>query len=108
MNDAAEIAALDDCLPPAMEDHRPVLYSHKAALGHSLGASGLVSVVLNCLAHREAIVPPNPRTTQPLPSRLLQIRPEPVRRRVTRSIAVAAGFGGATAVVALTSERPRR
>jgi 3-oxoacyl-(acyl-carrier-protein) synthase len=104
MNDAAEIAALDDCLPPGVGDHRPLLYSHKAAVGHSLGASGLVSVVLNCLAHREGVVPPNPRTTQPLTSRLLHIRPEPVRRNVTRSIAVAAGFGGATAVLALTSE----
>jgi 3-oxoacyl-[acyl-carrier-protein] synthase II len=104
MNDAAEIAALDDCLPPGVRGHRAVLYSHKAALGHSLGASGLVSVVLNCLAHREGNVPPNPQTTQPLPSRLLQIRPQAVRRGVTRSLAVAAGFGGATAVVALMSE----
>ena len=103
MNDAAEIAALDDCLPPGVGEHRPVLYSHKAALGHCLGASGLMSVVLNCLAHREGIVPPNPRTTRPLPSRLLHIRPEPVRRKVKRSLAIAAGFGGATAVVALTS-----
>jgi hypothetical protein len=62
-----------------------------------------VSVVLNCLAHRDGLVPPNPRTTRPLPSRRLRIASESTTRPIRRSIALAAGFGGATAAVSLTS-----
>jgi 3-oxoacyl-(acyl-carrier-protein) synthase len=40
------------------------VYSHKGALGHSLGASGLVSTALSCLMHRNGVVLPNVRTTQ--------------------------------------------
>jgi 3-oxoacyl-[acyl-carrier-protein] synthase II len=101
LNDPAELAALDDLLPVG----DATLYSHKGALGHSLGASGLVSVVLNCQAAKLGIVPGNVRTTDPLPSRKLRIASSPVTVRVGRSVAIAAGFGGATAAVSLCHGR---
>jgi 3-oxoacyl-(acyl-carrier-protein) synthase len=99
MNDAIELAALDELAPSAAS--APIVYSHKGALGHSLGAAGLVSVVLNVMAHRTSDIPPNVRTTDSLKTRQLAIPPEASRRRVERSLAVAAGFGGAIAAVSL-------
>jgi len=100
-NDAAELSALQATLPPG----RPLaaLYSHKGALGHSLGASGLVSVVLNCMSHHTGIIPGNVQTTQPMESSRVEIRQQPTDRKVERSLAIAAGFGGAMAAVTLRS-----
>jgi 3-oxoacyl-[acyl-carrier-protein] synthase II len=101
INDEIEINALNDAA--ASSTRPPDVYSHKAALGHSLGAAGLVSVVLNVAAHRTGMVPPNLRTTNPMPAQSLMISQKPVRREITRSLAVAAGFGGAIAAVVLRS-----
>jgi 3-oxoacyl-[acyl-carrier-protein] synthase II len=98
VNDEIELAALDDLLESG---RRPALYSHKGALGHSLGAAGLVSVVLNVAMHRTGVVPPNVQTDDPMDSRKLTIAPKPMHRQIRRSIAIAAGFGGAVAAVAL-------
>jgi 3-oxoacyl-[acyl-carrier-protein] synthase II len=61
MNDAFELSALEEAFHPAQPfmagQPLPVLYSHKGALGHSLGASGLVSIVLNSLMHQHNCVP---------------------------------------------------
>jgi 3-oxoacyl-[acyl-carrier-protein] synthase II len=105
-NDPVELAALDDCCAGQLRP--PALYSHKGALGHSLGASGLVSVVLNWKAHLEGVVPPNVRTREPLAARHLSIEQGAQRRRVRRSLVVAAGFGGATAAATLRTMRPPR
>jgi 3-oxoacyl-(acyl-carrier-protein) synthase len=96
LNDPVELAAIDECVYPSV----PHVYSHKGALGHSLGAAGLVSVVLNCMMHERGVIPPNVRTARPIQSRL-PIANESVERQVRRSIAIAAGFGGPTAVVGL-------
>ncbi len=101
MNDATELSAIEATICDGPK--RPVVYSHKAALGHSLGTSGLLSVVLNCQAHTTGRIPPNPRTTDPLPAGRVLIPHKPTERAVRRSLAIAAGFGGATAVVSLTS-----
>src|SRR5438067_7105084 len=99
-HDPLELAAFEDEF--ASDDSPPPLvYSHKGALGHSLGAAGMVSVVLSCLMHREAIVPPNVQTREPLPARRVTLNREAAERRIRRSIAVAAGFGGPTAVISL-------
>ncbi len=98
-NDPAELAALESVLAG---DDRPILYSHKAALGHSQGAAGLVSVVLNCLSHQSQIAAPNIRTTDPLPTRF-RIPQTPCRAPIRRSIAIASGFGGPLAAVSLIS-----
>jgi 3-oxoacyl-[acyl-carrier-protein] synthase II len=101
-NDPIELAALESVFASALQT--PCLYSHKAALGHSLGAAGLVSVVLNVLVHQHDCVPPNIRTTRPLPTQHVAINPTTHRMRIRRSLALAAGFGGATAAVRLISQ----
>jgi 3-oxoacyl-(acyl-carrier-protein) synthase len=101
-NDPTELAAIDAALAPR-QDPPAALYSHKGALGHSLGAAGLVSIALNVLAHRHVTIPPNVRTTRPLPCRAATISPVARHRRVHRSLSLAAGFGGATAAVGLVT-----
>jgi 3-oxoacyl-[acyl-carrier-protein] synthase II len=100
-NDEMELSAIEGSLSSASS--HPTLYSHKAALGHSLGASGLLSVVLNCMSHRHGIIPPNPNTVSPLPAGQLSICNTAVAHPIRRSLAIASGFGGATAVVSLVS-----
>ena len=80
----------------------PAVYSHKGAMGHTIGAAGLISIVLNCLAHEHQIVPPNPRTNRPIPSSL-RIPQNSESLRVKRSIAIATGFGGPISVVGMES-----
>lgn len=119
-NDAVEAAVIDavmsgigpsrDCgaaVPPSgsrdgcAANVKPAVYSHKGAIGHSLGASGLVSVVLNVVMHRQAIVPPNVSLESPMPLAHATLTRDLHRRPITRSVACAAGFGGATAAVGL-------
>ncbi len=100
VNDPVELAAIESICG----ESRPILYSHKGALGHSLGAAGLVSVAINCLCHRHGTVPPNVRSTQPLATEGLHFCSSAVQRPIHRSIAIAAGFGGPLAVVSLASE----
>ena len=99
LNDEAELSAIDEqsanATPP------PHVYSHKGALGHSLGAAGLVSVVLNVMMHRLGIVLPNVRTTRPMAARNVRLSSEPARRPIRRSVITAAGFGGPVAAVTL-------
>lgn len=102
-NDAAEVAAVDAVFAGRTGASRPSLYSHKAALGHSLGASGLVSVVLNARMHQEGVVPPNVGVRTAMPVRHATISRDAVRRPVRRSAVCAAGFGGATAAVSLVT-----
>jgi 3-oxoacyl-[acyl-carrier-protein] synthase II len=97
-NDEIEIAAIESCIPSGCS---PALYSHKGALGHSLGAAGLVSIVINCISHRFGVIPPNVQTRTPLPTRNTVLSTSALRRPVRRSIAIAAGFGGPVAVVGL-------
>lgn len=101
-NDPVELSAVDATLA-GTDDRRASLYSHKGALGHSLGAAGLVSVVINVLCHRAGLVPPNVNTHHPLPARHVQIDPHAVARPIQRSLAAASGFGGPAAVVSLVS-----
>lgn len=102
-NDPIELAAFDDeCVAGEMTSP-PRVYSHKGALGHSLGAAGLVSIVLNCLSHRRGVIPPNVQTRKPLATRTIRIARDVEEAPVKRSLAVAAGFGGPMAVVSLVS-----
>jgi 3-oxoacyl-[acyl-carrier-protein] synthase II len=98
-NDAAELAAIESAVVGAQTP--AAVYSHKGALGHSLGAAGLVSVVINCLSAQAGTVPPNVRTTRPIAARHVTIERAVVHRHITRSIAIAAGFGGSVAVLSL-------
>jgi 3-oxoacyl-[acyl-carrier-protein] synthase II len=101
LNDPVELAMYEDtCM--ALET-APIVYSHKGAMGHSLGASGLVSVVLNCMSHRSSAIPGNVRTTRPLANKRVRIPQDVQQRDVRRSAAIAAGFGGAMAGITLVS-----
>lgn len=103
LHDPVELAAIEANLPPC--DSAPLIYSHKGALGHSLGAAGMISIVLNCLVHRHGIVPGNVRTQAPLPIRGARIDANPVAGNFRRSIVTASGFGGTIAAVALSDGR---
>jgi 3-oxoacyl-(acyl-carrier-protein) synthase len=116
-NDPIELAAFDDLC--CVGDSAPGVYSHKGALGHSLGAAGLVSVALSCMMHAKNFIPPNVQTRTPPTShnrcyvkfdvrgetsrKHVEIRTESTARTIRRSLCVAAGFGGPTAVVSLVS-----
>ena len=100
LHDPVELAAIEVNLTP--RDVAPVIYSHKGALGHSLGSAGMMSIVLNCLIHRHRIVPGNVRTQSPLPIRGARIESQPVAGKFRRSIVTASGFGGTIAAVALS------
>ncbi|MBT2403240.1 MULTISPECIES: hypothetical protein [unclassified Streptomyces] len=52
-NDAIEAAVLRRLLP-----HRPAVTSAKGALGHTLGAAGVIEAALTVLALSEDTVPP--------------------------------------------------
>jgi 3-oxoacyl-(acyl-carrier-protein) synthase len=101
VNDPLELAAIESSV--AHHAAPPAIYSHKGPLGHSLGAAGLVSVVLDCMSHQAAVVPPNVQTRDPLPTEAAIISRPLLERRISRSIAAAAGFGGAIAAVSLIS-----
>ena len=100
-NDELELATIETNLVASPE--RPSLYSHKGALGHSLGAAGLVSIVLNRQCHRLGIVPPNVTTTSPMATTQCVLEQTQRKRHIRRSLAIAAGFGGALAVVSLVN-----
>lgn len=102
LNDPIEFAAIEATIPINDADP-PNLYSHKGALGHSLGAAGLVAVVLSVEMHRRQCVLPNVQTQTPLPTVGVRLSAEGLERRVRRSVASAAGFGGLVAAVCLSS-----
>jgi hypothetical protein len=60
-------------------------------------------VVINLRAHQHDVIPPNVRTTDPLTARGVHIHAGTQGRRVHRSLALAAGFGGATAAISIIS-----
>jgi len=98
VNDPVELAAI-----AAAARSQPWVFSHKGALGHSLGVAGMVSVVLNCLSHLHGIVPPNIRSTNPLTMNGLRFSSEATQAAINRSVAVAAGFGGPLAAIGFVS-----
>ena len=101
VNDAVELAAIESVLANISSFASPILYSHKGALGHSLGAAGLVAIVLNCLMHTHGVIPPNVQTTTPLPTKRVILSQKMISRPIHRSLIAASGFGGPTAVVSI-------
>lgn len=95
-HDPIELAAIESLSQNA------AVYSHKGAIGHSLGAAGLVAVTLNCESHRRGVVLPNIQTRNPLTTPL-RISQKPFEKPIRRSTVLAAGFGGAIAAVSLAS-----
>ena len=101
LHDPMEWDAIDAALGP-LGPAVPV-YSHKGALGHTLGASGLVAVVLNCLAHHGGVIPGNIRSLRPLPSNRAKLNPACLTHTVKHSLVLAAGFGGPAGAIGLSS-----
>jgi len=100
-NDSVELAAIDDVVGAG----HPSVYSHKAALGHTQGAAGMIGAVLNVLMHERNTVLPNPNTTDPLPCENARLSQEKISRPIHRSLILAAGFGGAIAAVGMSRVR---
>jgi hypothetical protein len=62
-----------------------------------------VSVVLNCMMHAKHVIPPNVQTKNPIATKRVRISTGAKAQATRRSICVAAGFGGPTAVISLVS-----
>ncbi|WP_353945471.1 beta-ketoacyl-[acyl-carrier-protein] synthase family protein [Streptomyces sp. HUAS MG91] len=95
--DAMEAAMLARVLP-----HRPPVTSAKGALGHSLGAAGVIEAALTTLALRDDVVPPIAGLTEPDPAFDLDTvrgRSRPLSSTV--AVSTSFGFGGHNAVVVL-------
>ncbi|MGE2724468.1 KasA/KasB family beta-ketoacyl-ACP synthase [Mycolicibacterium pulveris] len=79
----------------ALGTHNPAVYAAKAALGHSLGASGAVGAALTVLALRDGVVPPTLNYTEPDPEIDLDVVAGSPRRSDYRyALTNALGFGG--------------
>lgn len=101
LNDALELAAIEAALQ-GYPDMSPAIFSHKGALGHSLGASGLVSVVLAMMAHQHGQLPAMPTTIAPEPTTRAILNPAGRPEALRNSLILANGFGGPIALVKLT------
>ncbi|MEU8208410.1 beta-ketoacyl synthase N-terminal-like domain-containing protein [Micromonospora sp. NPDC049044] len=104
LNDATEAEALGDAYAAAPS--RPAVTALKSLIGHTSGASGLMSLITAVCAMADGQVPPTRNHTDPIEP----IRPFPVVTGAARHAAVgtaqvdAFGFGGVNAVAVL--ERP--
>jgi len=83
---------------------QPDIYACKGALGHGLGASGLVSLVIACLCAKAGGRPPMPWLDHPIDSGLsgMVIAKSAVERSVPTHAVFAAGFGGHVAGAVIT------
>ena len=103
-HDPAELGVL---LPSPRPDgsFQPDLYAVKGAIGHSLGASGLSSLIVAALSIRSGKRPPMPWLDEPMQlpdGSRLQANPDmrPCSRSGTHGV-LAAGFGGHLAAAVL-------
>ena len=96
--DAAETTALKSVFGDYAR--RVGISSTKSQLGHMLGASGGVELVLSTLAIRDGIVPPTINYDTPDPKCDLDYTPNDARRRdITIAMSNSFGFGGHNASV---------
>ncbi len=95
-NDEAELSAY------ACRDLAPQLYAHKGALGHTLGSSGLVSLVLAYLIAKTNRLPPMPWLNDPIFPLPAPRSPHPLKTHAL----FAAGFGGHVAGALLQRNAP--
>jgi 3-oxoacyl-[acyl-carrier-protein] synthase II len=92
-HDPGELAVLAQAC--ANQTSLPDVYASKGALGHGLGAAGLVSLIIACMSGVAQTRPPMPWLTSPLPS-TLPLTPRqtrPLGKTSTHAI-FSAGFGG--------------
>ncbi len=90
-NDEAEMSVYERELNEAQSTK---VYACKGALGHGLGAAGLVSLVLACMCGRTGRIPAMPWLTQPIESKFTLQGDEQTIGGATNHAVFAAGFGG--------------
>ena len=80
--------------------------STKSQLGHLLGASGGVELILTILAHRDGVIPPTINLQTPDPNCDLDYTPNtPRERRVNACMSNSFGFGGHNASLIIGAVR---
>lgn len=93
LGDAAETAAIKS----VFKDHarKVSISSTKSQLGHLLGASGGVEMVLSVLAVRDSVIPPTINLETPDPKCDLDYTPNQAReRKISAAMSNSFGFGG--------------
>lgn len=98
LNDATEALAIRSVLGSDV----PVV-SFKGAIGHTIGASGLIEVILALRALSECLIPGTVGCQDPDPDLCIAVGPHSVRPRSNTVIANALGFGGQNSSVLLRS-----
>jgi len=98
LGDAAETVAIKNVFGEAAR--RLSISSTKSQLGHLLGASGGVELVISVLALRDQVCPPTINYQTPDPACDLDYTPnEPRQRKLTAAMSNSFGFGGHNASV---------
>ncbi|HXT57325.1 MAG TPA: beta-ketoacyl-ACP synthase II [Pirellulales bacterium] len=93
LGDAAETAAVKSIFGDKAREVS--ISSTKSQLGHLLGASGGVELVLTALALRDSLIPPTINLDSPDPKCDLDYTPNKAReRRLTAAMSNSFGFGG--------------
>jgi len=98
LGDQAETAAVKKVFGP--HAHTLSMSSTKSQLGHLLGASGGVELVLTVLAVRDSVVPPTINLDTPDPQCDLDYTPHhPRERKIAAAMSNSFGFGGHNASI---------
>ncbi len=100
-NDAMELRAFRSVLGDAL----PPVYSVKGALGHTLGAAGLVEVIVGLESLRRGRVPPSVNMREPDVDAVGVVSAEARPQAKTAAVlSTNSGFGGINAAVVLRGE----
>ena len=94
-NDQAEVSALRRIFP----DSPPPLFSLKGNYGHTLGATGVLQLVLGLEFSRRGELPPQAGLRTPMPGAC--VSPEARKLRSKRLLSLNVGFGGLNSAVLL-------
>jgi 3-oxoacyl-[acyl-carrier-protein] synthase II len=98
LGDQAETAAIKSVFGP--HARAVSISSTKSQLGHLLGASGGVELVLTLLALRDNVIPPTINLEHPDPACDLDYTPrEPRQRQLQNAMSNSFGFGGHNASI---------
>jgi 3-oxoacyl-[acyl-carrier-protein] synthase II len=93
LGDQAETAAIKQVFGP--HAHDVSISSSKSQLGHSLGASGGIELVVTLLAIRDGVIPPTINLDTPDPLCDLDYTPnQPRERKLRAAMSNSFGFGG--------------
>jgi 3-oxoacyl-[acyl-carrier-protein] synthase II len=96
-NDSMELKALGAALPGL----RPPVYSVKGGLGHTLGAAGLVEVLLAAESMRRKVVPPTVGLSEADEEAGTLVSTSPVKPTGPLTMSTNSGFGGINAALLL-------